>query len=289
MTISILSLHTYPVKSCGGITHTQVGISTAGLSHDRQWVIVDDKGVFLTQRTYPSMALVQPALDETALFLNAPEMPTLRVSLRRTDASAPATPIQIWQSDTLGLDEGDTAAHWFSDYLGFKCRLYRVHPEARRLTNRQYVELWRSRHPEATNFPTNHAFGFADGFPILFTNQASLEDLNRRLAVRGHQPVEMNRFRPNIVIQGLEPYEEDFLSSVRIGTMTLAMVKRCIRCQMPNVNPGTGEVGSEPMTTLGSYRSFGPKILFGVNAVVFGTQADSVVSVGELLEVTLDL
>src|SRR5690554_7461170 len=132
MTISILSLHTYPVKSCCGITHTQVSVTPGGLAHDRQWVVADEHGVFLSQRTYPSMALVQPALDETALFLNAPEMPTLRVSLRRTDASAPATPIQIWQSDTLGLDEGDTAAHWFSDYLGRACRLYRVHHEANR-------------------------------------------------------------------------------------------------------------------------------------------------------------
>lgn len=289
MTISILSLHTYPVKSCGGITHTQIGVSAMGLAYDRQWVVVDDSGNFLTQRAHPRMALVQPALDATALFLNAPEMPTLRVSLRPAESDAPAVPLRIWNSDTLGHDEGDTAGHWFSDYLGLPCRLYRVHRDARRLAGPRQVSHWKQRRPDIESFPAEHPVGFADGFPFLITSQASLDDLNRRLAARNQSPVGMNRFRPNIVIQGMDAYEEDYLSSLSIGPLILAMVKRCGRCPMPNVDPLTGETGDEPMTTLRSYRSFDADVLFGVNAVVAGTQQDTVLSVGDRMEAVLDI
>jgi len=289
MTISILSLHTYPVKSCGSITHTQIGVSATGLAHDRQWVVVDEAGRFLTQRAHPRMALIQPALDATALFLNAPEMPTLRISLRHAEPDAPAVPIRIWNSDTLGHDEGDMAGRWFSDYLGQRCRLYRVHPEARRLASPQHVADWRERRPDLDDFPQEHLVGFADSFPFLITNQASLEDLNRHLSARDQNPVAMNRFRPNIVIQGLEAYEEDYLSSLRVGPLVLALVKRCTRCPMPNVDPATGEMSNEPMNTLRSYRNFEAGVLFGVNAVVAGAQADAVLSVGDRLEADLDI
>lgn len=288
MTINILSLHTYPVKSCAGITHTQVGVSTAGLLHDRQWVVVDNRGRFLTQRSHPQMALVQPALDETALFLDAPEMPTLRISLRRADPVRGAEPIRIWKSDTLGRDEGDTAAQWFSDYLGLACRLYRVHPEARRLADTQRIADWLERRPQVEDFPREHVFGFADAFPFLVTSQASLDDLNMRLAANDVPAVTMNRFRPNIVIHGLEAYEEDYLSTLRVGSMTFALVKHCPRCPMPNVDPATAETAPEPMKTLAGYRSFEDGVLFGVNAVIKGAERGAVLSVGDRLQVEHD-
>ncbi len=289
MTISILSLHTYPVKSCGSITHTQIGVSATGLAHDREWVVVDSNGRFLTQRAHPRMALIQPALDATALFLNAPEMPTLRISLQPVETRRPAVPLQIWNSPTLGQDEGELAGRWFSDYLGLPCRLYRTHPEARRVVDPGRVAAWRERNAAQDSFPEEHLVGFADGFPFLIANQASLDDLNVRLLARGHEAVSMARFRPNIVVQGLEAYEEDYVSSFRIGPLTLALVKRCPRCPVPNVDPQTGEVGTEPMTTLQSYRSFESGVLFGVNAVVAGTQPGSVLSVGDRLVPELDI
>lgn len=287
--ISILSLHTYPVKSCGGITHTQVSVSSAGLAHDRQWVVVDDTGQFLTQRTYPQLALVQPTLDESALFLDAPEMPTLRISLRHPDPAAPPVPIRIWGSKTLGEDEGDTAALWFSDYLGTKCRLYRVHRDARRIANPRRVEHWLKRRHDILDFPTEHVFGFADGFPFLITNQASLEELNLRLATQDKPAIAMNRFRPNIVLQGLEAYEEDYISSLRIGGMTFALVKQCARCPMPNVDPSTAQAGTEPLATLSGYRRYDDGIMFGVNAVMVGAGDDAMLSIGDRVEVVLDL
>jgi len=289
MTISILSLHTYPVKSCAGITHTQIGISAAGLDHDRQWVVVDTEGQFMTQRQYPQMALVQPTLDETALFLNAPEMPTLRISLAKAESEPPAVPIRIWNSDTIGTDEGDTTAQWFSDYLGRGCRLYRTHPDAQRLADPGRVADWRARQSDGSGFPLEHAFGFADAFPFLIANQASLDELNQRLDTQDQQAVPMNRFRPNIVIQGLDSYEEDYLSGLRIGSMMFAVVKRCARCPMPNVDASTAAVGTEPMATLTGYRQFDEGVLFGVNAVVDGAIRGSVLSVGERITATLDI
>ncbi len=281
MTIRILSLHTYPVKSCAGITHTQIGISTAGLVHDRHWVVVDHRGQFITQRTQPRMALVQPALDETALFLDAPEMPTLRISLHRAESASAAVPVRIWNSGTLGQDEGDTAARWFSDYLGIACRLYRVHRDAQRLASPRHVSEWLSRRPQLDGFPHEHAFGFADAFPFLLISQASLDDLNRRLAAAGHPAVSMSRFRPNIVIQGLDPYEEDYISTLQVDSLTFALVKRCPRCPMPNVDPLTAETGPEPMATLARYRRFDDGVLFGVNAVLAGAEHGAVLSVGD--------
>ncbi len=289
MTISILSLHTYPVKSCGSITHTQIGVSATGLAHDREWVVIDADGHFLTQRVHPRMALIQPALDATALFLNAPEMPTLRISLRSPEAQRPAVPLKIWNSPTLGQDEGELAGRWFSDYLGLPCRLYRTHPEARRIVDPRRVTEWRARNAVPEIFPEEHLVGFADGFPFLIANQASLDDLNARLLARGQEAVNMARFRPNIVIQGLEAYEEDYVSSLQVGPLTLALVKRCPRCPVPNVDPQTGEVGAEPMATLQSYRSFESGVLFGVNAVIAGTQPASVLSVGDRLVAELDI
>ena len=289
MTISILSLHTYPVKSCGAITHTQIGVSATGLAHDREWVVVDEQGQFLTQRAHPQMALVQPALDATALFLNAPEMPTLRISLHPAGARAEATPLRIWGSQTLGQDEGDLAGRWFSDYLGLRCRLYRTHPDSQRLADPQRVAGWQERRPDIEDFPKEHPVRFPDAFPFLITNQASLDDLNQRLVARGHEAVTMARFRPNIVIQGLEAYEEDYLSSLQIGPLTLALVKRCARCTVPNVHPLTAETNDEPMKTLQSYRSFESGVLFGVNAVIAGASADAVLSVGDRLVPELDI
>ena len=289
MTISILSLHTYPVKSCGSLTHTQIGVSATGLAHDREWVVVDEDRRFLTQRVHPRMALIQPTLDASALFLNAPEMPTLRISLRPPAGKPPAEPIRIWNCNTLGQDEGEMAGRWFSDYLGLRCSLYRVHQDARRLAGPQHVADWRTRRPELEDFPEEHLVGFADSFPFLITNQSSLDDLNRRLVARDQSPVSMNRFRPNIVIQGLEAYEEDYLSSLRIGPLMLALVKRCARCPLPNVDPLTGEAGHEPMTTLQSYRQFEQGVLFGVNAVIAGAHPDAVFSVGDRLDAVLDI
>lgn len=282
MTVTILSLHSYPVKSCAGIDHTQSSVSQGGLFRDRQWVIVDGQGVFMTQRQHARMALIRPAFSGDDLVLSAPGMSPQTVRwLIDTDEPA-QVPVRIWRSDTLGFDEGDGVAGWLSDFLRTPCRLLRVHPLAARIASPDHVHRWRlDNYDLVPGFPERHRFGFADGFPFLLANQASLDELNQQLAAKGEPPVPMDRFRPNIVLQGLEPYEEDYLSAVRAGPMTLALVKRCARCPIPNIDQATAESRSEPGLTLAQHRQFEEGVLFGVNAVVAGANPGSRLSVGE--------
>ncbi len=290
MTISILSLHTYPVKSCAGITHTQSPISQGGLPFDRQWVIVNGNGVFLTQRQHAKMALIQPALHNGDLTLSSPGMPDVLVPWLTDTAEPTQVPVRIWAADTLGFDEGDTVANWLTRFLGLPCRLLRVHPEAQRYASLEHVQNWRAKHSDLIpNFPVQHRFGFADGFPFLITNQGSLDELNRLLQAKGQAPVPMNRFRPNIVLQGLDAYEEDYLASLTVGLSTFALVKRCARCPIPNIDQATALSANEPGLTLAEHRQFPEGVLFGVNAVVACESAGATLQVGELAKAEFDL
>ncbi|MBB5216563.1 MOSC domain-containing protein [Parapusillimonas granuli] len=282
MTATILSLHSYPVKSCAGIDHAHSPVSQGGLFRDRQWVVVDAQGIFMTQRGHARMALIRPSFSGDDLVLAAPGMPAHTVPWL-TDTDDPAqVPVKIWRSDTLGFDEGDGAAEWLSRFLGTPCRLLRVHPLAMRIASPEHVHNWRLHNYDLVpEFPEKHHFGFADGFPFLVANQASLDELNRQLAAKGEPPVPMNRFRPNIVLQGLEPYEEDYLSAVRIGPMTLAFVKRCARCPIPNIDQATAQSRPEPGLTLAQHRRFEEGVLFGVNAVVAGAGPGARLAVGD--------
>ncbi len=292
MTPRILSLHSYPVKSCAGISHDQALVHRGGLPMDRHWVIVDAKGIFMTQRQYARMALVQPGLpegNEGALTLSAPGMPLLTV--RGQSAAEPRqVAVRIWAADTIGADEGDDAAQWLSAFLDVPCRLLRVHPQASRVASPRHVEAWLGRNQEwATDFPASHRFAFADGFPFLVTGQQSLDELNRRLAVKGLPAVPMNRFRPNIVLDGLDPYEEDYLSAIRTGPMTFAFVKRCARCPIPNIDQATAISAPEPGITLAEHRQFPDGVLFGVNAVVAGADNGALLRVGDEVEPEFDV
>jgi uncharacterized protein YcbX len=271
MPAKIASLHSYPVKSCAGLSHDRAIITPAGLEHDRCWVIVDAQGIFMTQRTYPKMALVHPSLNDDSLVLNAPGMPAIAVSRHTADTAENAVPVRIWAADTLGADEGDGVAQWLSDFLGVSCRLLRQHSKAHRVASPDHVDSWITKHSDwADGFPPEHVFAFADGFPFLMTNQASLDELNQQLLDKGAEPITMNRFRPSIVVSGLEAYDEDYLTGMRIGDLTFAFVKACARCPIPNVDPENAHVGKEPGLTLAKYRSFTDGMLFGVNAVVAG-------------------
>lgn len=275
---TVLSLHTYPIKSCAGLTHDAIGFTQAGLHLDRQWVIVDGNSIFMTQRRHPRMALIRPAVQDDALLVQAPGMPAFRVPLQAQPG--PAVAVTIWRSDTLGQDEGDDAANALSAFLGQPCRLLRVHGSAQRLANQERVAAWRDQHSDwAADLPQEHAFGFADGFPFLVASQSSLDELNRQLQARGKPGVPMNRFRANIIIDGLDPYEEDYLAGIVLPQTTLAFVKRCTRCPMPNVDQQTASVSDEPGLTLAAHRQFDEGVLFGVNAVA--SAADGVLQTGD--------
>jgi uncharacterized protein len=258
--VTISALYVHPIKSCAGIGVREALLIETGLEFDRAWMVVDAHGRFLTQRELPRMALVVPTLKHTELVLRAPGMLALHLAL---DAVEAPTRVTVWKDEVAAYDMGDLAAQWFSDFLGRKCRLVRFDPEQKRLSNKQWTgDL------DAEN-------AFSDGYPVLVTSEASLADLNERLAKRGAAPVEMNRFRPNIVLSGLDAFGEDHLDEIRFdtpeGQVVLKLVKPCSRCTIPSVDPSTGEQGHEPSDTLATYRAdarLDGAITFAMNAVI---------------------
>jgi uncharacterized protein YcbX len=290
MATIISSLHIYPIKSCGGIYLPAADISEAGLRYDRRWMVVAPDGGFLTQRAFPAMARITTSLKLGYLVVNAPGMLRLDIPLEvDEDDDSVRCSVTVWNDTVDAVDEGDLAASWFTEFLGTPCRLVKVHPEARRVASVAHVQAWREAHAdEVPELGEHHYFGFADGFPILVANQTSLDDLNQRLVARGAEPVPMDRFRANIVIDGLEAFEEDYVTMLSIGNVRLALVKPCARCPIPNTDQITGEVHHEPGDTLATFRADPERgVLFGQNAVV-QAPAGAIVRVGDEVEVALN-
>lgn len=284
MDVTITQLITYPVKSCAGIQLERSAIDYRGLQWDRQWVVVDELGQMLTQRTLPQMVLVQPSLSDQYLHLNAPHMPELRLSLARPHI--PATRVQVWDDVTWGADQGESAADWWGQYLQQPCRLLRVHTQAQRGLNQTWVRKWLQVDavPAQTAGLAQTTFGFADGFPFLICNEASLTELNALITEQGDVPVSMDRFRPNIVIQGLEAYDEDHLLSVGNTSLQFAKLKNCTRCPMPNVDPSNGVMGLQPALALRDSRRTIEGITFGVNAALYDAEPNATLEVGQGLQ-----
>lgn len=266
MSIEVVQLLCYPVKSCAGIALDRAAVSAAGLPWDRHWMIVSNDGVFLTQRQVPRMALIGTALDDTHLTLTAPGMKPLRIGLF-DGCDLPQTLVTVWQAQVPAHDLAGAASVWLSQALGTPCSLFRVAQPLTRQPNAAWVEAWSQRQDDGTA-PEDNGFGFADGFPLLVANSASLDALNARLKEKGVAPVDMRRFRPNIVIDGLDAFEEDNVDALRFGDLRLGLVKSCTRCAVPDVDPDTGVRLTEPGITLATFRKFEAGILFGENAIV---------------------
>ncbi|MEO8806908.1 MAG: MOSC N-terminal beta barrel domain-containing protein [Burkholderiaceae bacterium] len=258
--VSVHSLHVYPVKSCAGISLNESLLIETGLEFDRAWMVVDEASRLVTQRELPRMALIQPTLKSFEMVLRAPGMLALHIALDTVEKPVRAT---IWKDNVAAYDMGDLCAQWFSDFLGAKLRLVRFDPEQRRLSERRWTGAI-----EAEN-------GFADAFPLLVTSAASMPELNRRLLAQGHAAVTMARFRPNLVLDGLDAHGEDPLDEIVIGTaegaVRLKLVKPCARCPIPDVDPLTGVAGHSVGDMLQTYRAdarLDGALTFGMNAVI---------------------
>ena len=259
---TLSALHLHPVKSCAGFEVSEALLVETGLDLDRAWMVVDAHGEMLTQRELPRMALVQTALRHTDIVLRAPGMLPLHLSLDTVEAP---TRVQVWDDIVKAYDMGALAAQWFSDFLGVKgLRLVRFDPEQQRLSERKWTgEI------EAEN-------AFADGFPLLVVSAASLAEVNRRLATASQDPVAMNRFRPNLVLDGLpDAHGEDFIDTLEIeaddGPVVLKLVKPCARCSIPDVDPVTAATGRAVAEVLQAYRAdqrVNGGLTFGMNAVI---------------------
>lgn len=288
MSVRISALYSYPIKSCAALVLTRSAISPSGLAWDREWVMVDADGEKMTQRTIPRMALIQPTIEAEHMRLQAPGMPDILVSLQRVE-QPPIVDVQIWADWTRGQDEGDAVAEWLSSFLGMPCRLLRVHPTAHRAVSATWSRKWADRSGESAEFLQKGMFGFADGFPFLICNESSLDELNAEIRSQQGSDIRINRFRPNIVVQGLDAYEEDYVQSLQGGGHYFARLKNCTRCPLPNVNPETAEVGDQPSKALASSRRSEAGILFGINMALYHASESPFIEVGQTLEVEYDV
>lgn len=269
MTISELII--YPIKSLGGISVTETIVEEKGFRYDRRFMLVDPTGNFMTQRTNHQMALIDVAIDRDALLRvwhrhRPDDVLELPLSLPvQTDESIPEREtmlVTIWDStDVPALAVSDEADRWFTRVLGKPCRLVFMPETTHRAVDPAYARQ-------------DDAVSFADGYPYLLIGQASLDNLNQRLA----EPISMSRFRPNIVVAESLPNDEDAWQHFRMGDMEFYGVKPCARCVLTTIDPETAQVGKEPLRTLSTYRQWKHKILFGQNvlakpsgALVLGT------------------
>jgi uncharacterized protein len=257
------ALFTYPIKSCAPLSHSRIELDTYGPLWDRYWMIVDEDGEFLTQREVPTMALIQPAFEDSCLRLSAPSMPTAYVPLQALQPSrlspygeTTSRLVTVWRDTCQAWDEGDELAMWLSDFMHLKVRLVRMADDYRRGVDSKFAPQ-----PAETRF--------TDGFPLLIVSEASLDELNNRLVERRAEPVPMGRFRPNLVVTGCDAFAEDTWRTVQIGSVILDIVKPCARCVLTTVDPKTGTVPdpAEPLATLNTFRKRNGKVMFAQNAI----------------------
>ena len=259
--IRLTELSIYPIKSARGISLASAQVTDQGLRYDRRWMVVDENGSFLSQRKLPRMALIAVELASDHLVVRAPGMNDLRLPLQPQSSSTAR--VKIWDDTVETLPTGEDSGRWFTKYLGLPCNLVYMPRTAHRTVKPKYGKS------RAT---------FVDAFPFLLISEESLNDLNSRL----EKPVPMNRFRPNLVVSGCRPYEEDDWCEIRIASVNFRFAKACARCSIPSVDQATGVQGNEPIETLAKYRLREGRILFGQNAIHDGT---GVLAVGDRVEV----
>jgi uncharacterized protein len=258
--VRLKSLHVHPIKSCAGIAVSEALMIETGLEFDRAWMLVDAQGEFVTQRELPRMALVKPTLKLHDMVLRAPGMLAMHIAL---DTVEQPVRVKVWDDTVAAYDMGDLAAQWFTDFLGRPLRLARFDPEQRRLSSKRW-----SGDIDAQN-------AFSDGFPILVASQAGLDEFNRRMSAAGHAAIGMERFRPNLVLDGLDAHGEDHLDEIVFeapeGPVRLKLVKPCARCSIPDVDPAMGTTSHAVGDVLASYRAdarLDGALTFGMNAVL---------------------
>jgi uncharacterized protein len=239
----------YPIKSLAGISLAEAKLTRRGLAHDRRWMLIDADGQFLTQRESPEMALLDQSFDAENLLVQhrqKPELGLLKLSLQPKPGDL--IEVVVW-NDACPAHFVDSAAdEWFSRALGFSCRLVYMPESSQRIVDQKYAQ-------------ENDITSFSDGFPYLLANLNSLADLNERL----EQPVGIERFRPNLVVDGLEAWSEDKLKKFELGGAHFHSTKPCARCQVITIDPQTAKVGKEPLKTLATFHAWNNKVFFGLN------------------------
>ncbi len=259
--MQLSGLNIYPVKSSAGRSISESRVTSRGLACDREWMVTDEEGAFLTGRDYPALVRVNATPTIMGLTLDAPDMPSLLVNRAVFNTLRPTA---VWGSRFEAYGGDKQADQWFSDLLGIRTKLLHTGGVSRRKLRAD----------------PSVKFGFADGYPLLLLSKASLAELNQRLS----KPVTERNFRPNLVIDGEAPFAEDSWKRIRIGEVEFELMKACERCVFTTVDPDTGEKDAslEPLRTLGTYRRTAAGVLFGQNLVARGA---GILRVGDGVEV----
>jgi len=267
----VSALWVYPVKSCKGIAVDRCAVDLRGLRSDRRWMIIDDQGVFVTQRTAPRLALVRVVLDADTLEMRAPEGGALRVPTA-LPPSSPRRRVRIWRDEVDAVDCGPDAARWISHWLGQPASLVFMPDDVRRQVKPAYA------------LPDD-IVGFADSFPLLIASTSSLGDLNARISAgspNGAPALPMDRFRPNVVESDCAPWAEDTWKRISLGGLTVRVAKPCERCVITTTDQETAARGVEPLRTLAKFRRRDNDVLFAQNAV---PDAPGSIAVGDAVTV----
>ncbi|MER6304875.1 MOSC N-terminal beta barrel domain-containing protein [Streptomyces sp. NPDC001657] len=268
---ALQSIHLYPVKSIAGSGPGEAVVEPWGLAGDRRWLLVDAERRQITQRQQPTLALAHAEeLPGGGLRLTAPGKEPLTVEVPEYTGTLP---VEVWRDVVEAVPAGTAAAEWFSAYLGVECRL-------------MYLDLPEKRRPVDPEYSApGDTVSFADGFPLLLTTTSSLDALNSLIAQGDHAdegPLPMNRFRPNVVVDGTAPWAEDDWRRVRIGEVVFEVVKPCSRCVVTTTDQLTAERGKEPLRTLARHRRFGDRLVFGQNLIPRGV---GTIRVGDPFEI----
>lgn len=269
---TVSRIYVYPIKSLGGIAIEKAMVEERGLQYDRRWMLVDEKGKFLTQREHPQMATLQISFAENGLKVSAKSGETLMIPFAEK-TTGEEMKVSVWTSKLTAEIYENEVNQWFSDVLKMNARLVRMNENSKRIVSPYYAV--RKYQDEVS---------FADGYPLLIIGESSLADLNSKL----EREVGMDRFRPNIVFKDGEPFAEDKWKKIRLGETIFHVVKPCARCVMTTINQETGEIeGKEPLKTLSTYRlskrGGKTKVNFGQNMIAenFG----KTVSIGDKIEI----
>ena len=268
--LTLASLHCYPIKSLGGFSVNEAQLTDRGLMHDRRWMLVDEAGLFVSQREFGVMACLHTsALPDGFRVTDIRDDATLDLPWRISEGAHLTA--QVWDDGVPALIGDPSWNRWFSERLGRSVRLVFMPDAAKRPTDPRFAEGLTS---------------LSDGFPYLIISQASLDDLNERIAPSGSPDkgvtIPMDRFRPNLVIAGGDAFQEDGWKEIRIGETRFQLVKPCARCVVTTTDQRTGERGKEPLRTLATYRRDGEKVLFGMNAM---GSVGGMIRVGDVVEV----
>lgn len=252
--MQLSEIYIYPIKSLAGIQVQQAVVTLRGLEHDRRFMLTTPDGTFLTQRTIPEMALLKVKIVEDELHIWHKQQATdiLTIPTQPTQFIG-AQPTEVWGHPCEGHILEKHINDWFSQQLNTPCQLIYMTNDSLRPVDQAYRK-------------EGEIVSFADGYPYLLLGQASMDNLNKRL----DRPVDINRFRANLIFSGGEPFEEDRWEYFKIGDLLFRGTKPCARCQVPNINQATAAIEQEPNRTLAKFRRFKVngknKILVGMNA-----------------------